>query len=177
MLFMTRDDRSGMATGRSNKLVGATGEYLVAAELSRRGLIATTFTGNVPHYDIIAANELGKHVLVQVKAGRASSWQLALGQFCEVTFERKKQILGRKNRCPISGLIVVFVRIDPDRMDRFYICTWEQLRDAILKSHADFLSRNNGRRPKVWDSMHSAIKESQIAAYRDNWSLITESLR
>ena len=31
-----------MATGRSNKLVGQTGEYLVAAELSRRGPIATT---------------------------------------------------------------------------------------------------------------------------------------
>ncbi len=44
-----------MATGRSTKLVGQAGEYLVAAELSRRGLIATTFTGNVPHYDIIAS--------------------------------------------------------------------------------------------------------------------------
>ena len=44
-----------MTTGRNNKLVGQTGEYLVAAELSRRGLIATTFTGNVPYYDIIAS--------------------------------------------------------------------------------------------------------------------------
>jgi hypothetical protein len=54
-----------MATGRSNKLVGRTGEYLVAAELSRRGLVATTVTGNadatrpapycvppVPHFDL-----------------------------------------------------------------------------------------------------------------------------
>lgn len=49
-----------MATGRSNKLVGQTGEYLVAAELSRRGFIATTFTGNVPHYDIIASDETGR---------------------------------------------------------------------------------------------------------------------
>ena len=45
-----------MATGRNNKLVGQTGEYLVAAELSRMNLIATTFTGNVPHYDIIASD-------------------------------------------------------------------------------------------------------------------------
>ena len=37
-----------MGKGRHNKLVGQTGEYLVAAELSRRGYIATTFTGNVP---------------------------------------------------------------------------------------------------------------------------------
>ena len=35
-----------MPSGRNNQLLGATGEYLVAAELCRRGLIATTFTGN-----------------------------------------------------------------------------------------------------------------------------------
>ena len=67
-----------MATGRSNKLVGQTGEYLIAAELSRRGLIATTFTGNVPHYDIIASDETGRHVSVQVKASCGTSlavWQ------------------------------------------------------------------------------------------------------
>ena len=62
-----------MATGRGNKIVGQAGEYLVAAELSRRGLIATTFTGNVPHYDIIASDESGKHVSVQVKDKSANS--------------------------------------------------------------------------------------------------------
>ena len=46
-----------MATGRHTKLVGQTGEYLVAAELGRRGLIATTFKGNVPDFDIIASTE------------------------------------------------------------------------------------------------------------------------
>ncbi|WP_151891987.1 MULTISPECIES: hypothetical protein [unclassified Halomonas] len=53
-----------MTKGRSNKLVGATGEYLVAAELSRRELIATTFTGNVPHYDIVASDENGQQLLI-----------------------------------------------------------------------------------------------------------------
>jgi hypothetical protein len=53
-----------MATGRHNKLVGQTGKYLVATELSRRNLIATTFTGNVPHYDIYASDEAGHHVSV-----------------------------------------------------------------------------------------------------------------
>ena len=56
-----------MATGRQNKLVGQTGEYLVASELSRRGLIATTFTGNVPHYDIIASTEKGKHIIEEIE--------------------------------------------------------------------------------------------------------------
>jgi hypothetical protein len=55
-----------MAPGRSTKLVGQAGEYLLAAELSRRGMIATTFTGNVPHCDIIASDEKGRHVSVQI---------------------------------------------------------------------------------------------------------------
>jgi len=63
-------------SGRSNKLVGQAGEYLVAAELARRGLIATTFTGNVPDYDIIASSENGKCLLIQVKTIRGGSFQL-----------------------------------------------------------------------------------------------------
>jgi hypothetical protein len=47
-------DITRTATGRSNYLTKQTGEYLVAAASSRRGFIATTFTGNVPHYDIAA---------------------------------------------------------------------------------------------------------------------------
>ena len=43
-----------MASGRGTKLTGAVGEFLVAAELCRRNLVATPFSGNVPHYDIIA---------------------------------------------------------------------------------------------------------------------------
>ena len=53
-----------MATGRSTYLTKQTGEYLVAAELSRREFIATTFTGNVPSYDIVAVDDRGGHVLV-----------------------------------------------------------------------------------------------------------------
>jgi len=101
-----------MATGRSNKLVGQTGEYLVAAELSRRGLIATTFTGNVPHYDIIASDESGRHVSVQVKAGRNASWQFSnITQYCDIIFDGKRQIIGRKRPCPVRGLVMVLVNI------------------------------------------------------------------
>ena len=43
-----------MRSGRKNLLTKQIGEYLVAAELGRQGLIATTFTGNVPDFDILA---------------------------------------------------------------------------------------------------------------------------
>lgn len=167
-----------MGTGRSNKLVGQTGEYLVAAELSRRGLIATTFTGNVPHYDIIASDENGRHVSVQVKAKRAGSWQFGdIRQFCDITFQGKRQIVGKPKACPVQRLVVTFVRIEEDGNDQFYICTWRMLRDLLVKGHKAFLQRHDGVRPQRWDSLHSAILEKTLTPYRDRWDIIEKNLR
>jgi len=81
-----------MATGRQTKLVGQTGEYLIAAELCRRGLLATTFTGNVPDYDIIASTEKGKHISVQVKTTSGPSWQFAkIDKFVDIKFQQQAQ--------------------------------------------------------------------------------------
>src|SRR5208337_2592159 len=66
-----------MTTGQATKLTGAVGEFLVAAGLCRRGLLATPFAGNVPHYDIIASWRSGGHVAVQAKATLANQSELA----------------------------------------------------------------------------------------------------
>ena len=167
-----------MATGRSNKLVGQTGEYLVAAELSRRGLIATTFTGNVPHYDIIASDETGRHVSVQVKAGRKGSWQFGnITQFCDITFDDKRQIVGEPKACPVRRLVVVFVRIEEDGNDRFHILTWGRLRDLLIKGYKAYLHGHDGVRPKRWDSLHSAIPERTLRPYLDKWDTVDRNLR
>ena len=49
-----------MATGRQVQLTKQVGEYLIAAELSRRGLLTATFAGNVPDYDIVATGGRGR---------------------------------------------------------------------------------------------------------------------
>ena len=72
-----------MATGRGNQLTKQAGEYLVAAEVCRRGFIAATFTGNVPHYDIIASNSTGGHQAIQVKAIVSGSWQFDISRFVD----------------------------------------------------------------------------------------------
>jgi hypothetical protein len=166
-----------MATGRSNKLAGQTGEYLVAAELSRRGLIATTFTGNVPYYDIIASNENGKHVSVQVKASRGGSWQFDLTKFCIIVFKGKKQIVEKPIRCPVRGLVVVFVSIDADGDDRYYILTWRTLRDLVVRGHKNYLTVHGGTRPQKWDSLHCAISDKDLKKYENNWQIIKKNLR
>lgn len=84
-----------MSNGRKNKLVGQTGEYLLPAELSRRGLIATTFSGNVPHYDIVASSEIGNHISIQVKTIQGKNWQFGrIDKYVNIRFDWEKQIVG-----------------------------------------------------------------------------------
>jgi hypothetical protein len=167
-----------MATGRSNKLVGQTGEYLVAAELSRRGLIATTFTGNVPHYDIIASDETGRHVSVQVKAARRGSWQFSnITQFCDIAFENKHQIVGKPKASPVQRLVMIFVVIQEQGNDRFHILTWQKLRDLLMKHYRAYLKRHDGIRPQRWDSLHAALSEETFRPYLDKWDTIERMLR
>lgn len=168
-----------MGRGRSNKLVGQAGEYLVAAELCRRGMIATTFTGNVPHYDIIASNEKGQHVAVQVKTSRSASWQLAtLEPFFDVELlpETRQQVVGRLRRAPVRGLMFVFVQLGEGEPDRFFVLPWKKLAQIIRKHHADFLSRYDGTRPKRWDSLHTAVSVKQLSRHENHWEAIEEQL-
>ena len=163
--------------GYKNKIVGQTGEYLVAAELSRRGLIATTFTGNVPHYDIIASDEDGRLALVQVKAVRKGSWQFSnITQFCDITFDDKQQTVGAPKTCPVPRLVVVLVKIEEDGNDQFYILTWEELRNLSIVKHKEYLQKHNGIRPRRWDSLHAAISDKDLSSYLDKWNTIEQNL-
>jgi hypothetical protein len=162
-----------MGTGRNNKLVGQTGEYLAAAELSRRGYIATTFTGNVPDYDIIASNENGKHVSVQVKASSGSSWQFGdISRYFEISYKGRHQIVGRPKKCPVQRLVVVFVAIGAKGVDRFYILTWRALRNLLMMGHKAYLATHGGMRPKKWDSLHGAILENVLTPHLDRWDVV-----
>jgi hypothetical protein len=158
------------------QLTKQVGEYLVAAEVCRRGFIATTFTGNVPHYDIIASNETGLHQAIQVKTIRDGGWQFDLRAFATVSFRGKRQIIGRPTRSPYPNLICVFVRLRGHGADEFYVLTWDELQQIVIVGHRDYLASHGGIRPKRYDSYHGAIRPEMLAKYRDNWKLLNKRL-
>jgi hypothetical protein len=101
-----------MSDGRTSKLVQIFGEHCVIAELSRRGLIAAAFSQQIPAYDIVATDERGKSVLIQVKGSRSGSWQLApITKWLEIKFDGDRQIPGKATPEPINRLTVVFVQM------------------------------------------------------------------
>jgi len=92
-----------MATGRSNQLIKQIGEYLVACELARRGLLVATFSGNVPDFDLIATDFKGSSCPIQVKTIRGGAWQFSIDKFADITFDGSKQLIGDKKPLPFDN--------------------------------------------------------------------------
>ena len=160
-----------MATGRQVQLTKQVGEYLVAAELSRRGLLTATFAGNVPDYDIVATGGRGQTALVQVKAIAGPSWQFDIRTFVDVRCQAGAQTMGQPTTPPAGDLICVLVRLHTYGADRFYVLRWPELQRVLINGYRGYLERHGGRRPKRADSFHTALRETHIEPFLDNWSL------
>lgn len=162
-----------MATGRSTQLTKQVGEYLVAAELARRDLLSATFSGNVPHYDIVASGQKGGHIPVQVKAKASGTWQLDIRNFAEVTLSDGKQTIHSTKPEPYPGIVYVFVSVRTYGEDQFFVIDWKDLCRKLTEGYRKYLAKHGGRRPKNPRSFHTAIGARDLADFRDRWETIT----
>jgi hypothetical protein len=167
-----------MATGRDLKLTGAVGEFLVAAELCRRDLLATPFSGNVPHYDIIASGQPGGHLAIQVKTINGGNWQFNIRQFVDVRLDGQRQLLDEPKPEPFPELQCVLVTLGSDgNRDRFFVLTWLELRDLVVAGYRQYLARHGGIRPKAPTSSHSALSVKEVEPFEGRWESLLEAAR
>src|SRR4051812_22577504 len=98
-----------MSKARNNSLARQIGEHLVCAELGRWGLIATPFSGNIPAFDILAADGNCNTVPIQVKASRGNNWISDARQWMDISLEHEVQI----NRGPteIENPDLIYVHV------------------------------------------------------------------
>jgi len=163
-----------MTTGRSMQLTKQVGEYLVSAELCRLGFIATTFTGNVPEFDILAINEKYETIPIQVKAIRAGSWQFNARKLLDISIRDDKQQVNGKKDLQYSKLICIYVKLISRGKDEFYIFRLKNLQDIIFNGYSSYLREHRGRRPKNPNSTHTAVSPKDLSKYRDKWDLLKE---
>lgn len=106
-----------MASGLSNKLAGQIGEFLTCAELGRRGLAATTFTGNVPEYDLIVCDDRLHTIPIQVKTTRSESWPSRANYWLTIEFDEStgQQVNLGPQEIQNPDLIFVCVALGQDR--------------------------------------------------------------
>lgn len=160
-----------MATGINAKLTGQIGEHLVTAELGRRGIVATPFSGNVPDIDILAhANGITGHI--QVKAINKDSWQFDVRKFLEVELSDKGQIVRGVNAVLDRKIICVFVSLGEKLGDdKFYVFRQGWLQDYFLEHY------KARKPPKNINSFHCAIWVNDMTPHLDKWQVIRGKFR
>ena len=103
-----------MAKERKNKmnvLTGSAGEYFVAAELSRRGVVAALTMAGTDAFDILAVNKAGKSCAIQVKTTQ---------------YEKTSWLLSSKDETPKADFYV-FVRLNGESLPDYYIMQAEEV--------------------------------------------------
>ena len=169
-----------MSKGRNNKLAGQIGEYLVCAELGKRGLIATPFSGNVPAFDVLAADDLCRTVPIQVKASRSDNWPSDARDWMHISLDPETKAQKNLGAMQIQNpdLIYVYVAIAPPDSggDRFFILTKAQLQIVCINMYSAWMDKLEWKRPKNPASYDCRHRISDMQQYENNWQLITDRL-
>jgi hypothetical protein len=141
----------------SSSLVGASGAYFVAGELSRRGHIASLTIRNARGIDILATNtKTSRLVNIQVKTNRGA---------------RKQWMLSEKDETVKSDrLFYVFVNlIGPEQHPEYHVVPSKVVASRITKEHRKW-SSTPGRKGQLHQHSSVRIFRDYTNKYRDRWS-------
>src|SRR5712692_5203828 len=107
-------------------LCGMAGEYFVAAELSRRGYVASITLRNTRGIDILASDPDAKRsVGIQVKTTQASA---------------KKWVLNKKAEQDIAeNLFYVFVNLNHGKPPEYHVVPRQDVTNFVREGHAAWL--------------------------------------
>jgi hypothetical protein len=149
---------------------------LVASKLGRMGLIAAPFAGNVPLFDLLAADESGISIPIQVKAVNGPSWQYSADTFLEIKHVKGKQFFHGKKLLLNPDLICIYIFLhEEEQSDEFFIFRLRDLQEITLKNY--FGHSKSRVRPKNPTTTHCALYPKDIEKFRNKWDLIKKSFQ
>ena len=170
-----------MKKGLHNKLAGQIGEYLVCAELGRRGYIATSFTGNVPEFDLIVANDHLKTIPIQVKTSRSDNWPSRSNLWIDIEIDEKNKKQIDLGDLEISNPNLIFVCValaapDDSARDRFFILKKSDLQTICSNNYRHWMNTISWQRPRNYKSLDNRYSVDDLLKYEKNWQLIEAAL-
>lgn len=142
----------------SSILSGTSGEYFVAAELSRHGYIASVTLKNTKGIDVLVSNENATKTLgIQVKTNQG---------------ERKAWLLNEKAEdFYANNLYYVFVNLRGDKQPLFYIVPSKIVSDQIKLSHKEWLNTPGKNGQNHNDTSMRMFKDDNDQ-YLNKWELL-----
>ncbi|MDP8206018.1 MAG: hypothetical protein P9L92_05085 [Candidatus Electryonea clarkiae] len=170
-----------MKKGLSNKLAGQVGEFLVCAELGRRGFIATSFTGNVPEFDLIVADEKLTTIPIQVKTSRWNNYPTRANVWIDIEFDHKNKRQIDRGNLDIDNPELIYICIslkktDSLERDRFFILQKKDLQLICAANYRQWMDGHGWKRPRNYKSLDNRYYLKDLEQYEDNWELIYQCL-
>lgn len=171
-----------MSSGYRNNLAKQMAEHLVCVELGRRELLATPFSGNVPIYDVLVADDSGNALPIQVKATRGDSWpsNSRIWMKLELDPETGVQKYHGPTTLAMPDLVYVCVALAPlntARRDRFFILTIAELQAVCVQSHTAWMEGHGWKRPRNPETFDLRYGIEHLEEFEGNWVLISRLLQ
>lgn len=144
----------------SSILAGVSGEYFVAAELSRRGYISSVTLKNTRGIDILVANESATKTLgIQVKTNQG---------------DRKAWVLNEKaEEFYADNLFYVFVNlIGVGQMPEYYIVPSKTVADYVKNGHKKWLE-TPGKKGQPHNDSSMRMFGDYEQKYLNKWDSLT----
>ena len=143
----------------SSLLSGVAGEYYVAAELSKRGHLASITLRNTKGVDILCSNEdASKTVAIQVKTNRRSSREWILNNKAE--------------KDSSDNFFYVFVNLNDNvNSPDYFIVPSKFVSEFVTRSHQDWLDKPGAKGQKHNDStMRKFADKGEV--YLNKWEIL-----
>jgi hypothetical protein len=143
----------------SSILAGVSGEYFVAAELSRRGFICSVTLKNTKGIDILVCNEDATKTLgIQVKTNQINKSEWILNEKCENLTDK--------------NIFYVFVNLKSiDILPEFYVVPSKEVAKYTSQNHSIWLSEKGKKGQTRNDSTMRKFKDSE-QKYLNRWDLL-----
>ena len=140
-------------------LVGVSGEYFVAAELSRLGYVASLSLRNTKGMDVLATNaDASRSVGIQVKTNRGQKKNWMLSQKAESYYS--------------DTLFYVFVNLNgPNERPAYHVVPSKIVADFITADHRNWLAKSGkGGKPHNDNPVRHFLDPEN--KYLDKWGLL-----
>ena len=152
-------DLNNVKTELTSLLSGVAGEYFVAAELSRRGYLASITLRNTKGVDILCSNaDATKTVAIQVKTNKRSNRDWMLNQKAESFYS--------------NNHFYVFLNLhDNQQQPDYFIVPSGVVATHVKEAHATWLATpGKAGRAHIDTSMRKFADLSE--EYRDRWNIL-----
>jgi len=163
------------------QLLGMSGVYFVAAELSRRGYIALATTRNIKGVDLIVQNpRTGKSLGIEVKTRKYGGEKNELEILYQITKASGHEILYEKlleKRLKSHYIFVYFP--SEDKPPRYFVVPKDELIELVKKNIKDYLESKKHRKTREELLKTEGIQGVRIKflkEYEDKWEKILNLL-